>query len=169
MIATDHAPHVPEEKQRDSIWTCDCGFPGVETQMPLMLSEVAAGRISIQDYVRWTAYNPANRWGLYPRKGALQPGAEADIVIVDLNREEVIVDESLHSRAKITPWDGRPVKGVPVHTLVRGRFVMRDRVLNDAARGWGQSVHSIQKMPPPEPKHTDETIAVQTGPGPWSV
>lgn len=168
MIATDHAPHVPEEKQRDSIWTCDCGFPGVETQMPLMLSEVAAGRISIQDYVKWTAYNPANRWGLYPRKGTLQPGTEADIVIVDLNREEVIADEELHSRAKITPWDGRPVKGVPVHTLVRGQFVMRDRVLNEAARGTGRSVHSIQQMPPPEPKHTEEAIAVQTGPGPWS-
>ncbi|MEC8288940.1 MAG: dihydroorotase family protein, partial [Pseudomonadota bacterium] len=50
MIATDHAPHIPEEKERESIWTCDCGFPGVETQMPLMLSEVAAGRITICDY-----------------------------------------------------------------------------------------------------------------------
>jgi len=169
MIATDHAPHVPEEKQRDSIWTCDCGFPGVETQMPLMLSEVAAGRISICDYVKWTAYNPANRWGLYPRKGTLQPGTEADIVVVDLNREEVIADEELHSRAKITPWDGRPVKGVPVHSLVRGQFVMRDRVLNEAARGTGRSVHTIQKMPPPAPKHIEETIAVQTGPGPWSA
>ncbi len=169
MIATDHAPHVPEEKQRDSIWTCDCGFPGVETQMPLMLSEVAAGRISICDYVKWTAYNPANRWGLYPRKGTLRPGTEADIVVVDLNREEVIADEELHSRAKITPWDGRPVKGVPVHTLVRGQFVMRERVLNEAARGTGRSVHTIQQMPPPEPKHVQETIAVQTGPGPWSA
>ena len=161
MIATDHAPHVPEEKQRDSIWTCDCGFPGVETQMPLMLSEVAAGRISIRDYVKWTAYNPANRWGLYPRKGVLQPGAEADIVIVDLNREEVLDDGDLHSRAKITPWDGRPVKGVPVHTLVRGRYIMRDRKLNEETRGWGQSVHAIQQMPPPDPKHTDETIEAQ--------
>jgi len=51
---------------------------------------------------------------------------------------------------------------------VRGQFVMRDRVLNEAARGTGQSVHTIQQMPPPAPKHIDETIAVQTGPGPWS-
>lgn len=167
MIATDHAPHIPEEKQRDSIWTCDCGFPGVETQMPVMLSEVAAGRISIQDYVRWTAFNPARSWGLYPRKGALQPGTEADIVVVDLNREAVLSDVELHSRAKITPWDGRPVKGVPVHTLVRGQFVMRDRVLNEQARGTGRSVHTIQQMPPPEPKHVEESIAVQTGPAPW--
>ena len=167
MIATDHAPHIPEEKERESIWTCDCGFPGVETQMPLMLSEVAAGRITICDYVRWTAFNPAHRWGLYPRKGTLQVGTEADIVVVDLDREAIISDASLHSRAKITPWDGRPVKGVPVHTLVRGEFVMRDRVLNDAARGKGRSVHSIQEMPPPVPKNTDASIEFQTGPGPF--
>lgn len=165
MIATDHAPHIPEEKQRDSIWNCDCGFPGVETQMPLMLNEVSAGRIDIRDYVRWTAFNPATRWGLYPRKGAIQPGSEADIVVVDLEREGVLDDSGLHSRAKITPWNGRPVKGMPVHTLVRGRFVMRDRKLMAQAYGWGRSVHEIQKMPPPAPKHENETIAAQTRPG----
>ena len=59
LIATDHAPHAPEEKTRNNIWTVDCGFPGVETQMPLMLTEVNAGRMSICDYVRMSAYNPA--------------------------------------------------------------------------------------------------------------
>ena len=168
MIATDHAPHIPEEKLRDSIWDCDCGFPGVETQMPLMLNEVSSGRITIQDYVRWTAFNPAMRWGLYPRKGAIRPGSEADIVVVDLEREGAIDDAGLHSRARITPWHGRPVKGMPIHTIVRGRFVVRDRVLLEGAKGWGRSVHAIQQMPPPAPKHVDQTIAFQTGPGPWS-
>ena len=73
LIATDHAPHAPEEKTRNDIWTVDCGFPGVETQMPLMLTEVNAGRMSICDYVRMSAFNPARIWGLYPRKGALSP------------------------------------------------------------------------------------------------
>ncbi len=59
LIATDHAPHTPEEKTRNDIWTVDCGFPGVETQMPLMLTEVNAGRMSICDYVRMSAFNPA--------------------------------------------------------------------------------------------------------------
>ncbi len=66
MIATDHAPHAPEEKMRGNIWSCDCGFPGVETQMPIMLTEVNRGRMSIGDYVRWSAVNPAKAWGLYP-------------------------------------------------------------------------------------------------------
>src|SRR5471032_1044512 len=81
VIATDHAPHSPEEKTRNDIWTVDCGFPGVETQMPLMLTEVNAGRFSISDYVRWSAANPAKIWGLYPRKGVIQAGADADIAI----------------------------------------------------------------------------------------
>ena len=76
--------------------------------------------------MRWSAANPAKIWGLYPRKGAIQPGADADIAVVDLAREWTIDDAALQSRSKITPWNGRRVKGLPVHTLVRGRFVMRD-------------------------------------------
>ena len=86
MIATDHAPHTPEEKTRASVWQCDCGFPGVETQMPLMLTEVNRGRMTIMDYVRWACANPARAWGLYPTKGVIQPGADADVVLVDLGR-----------------------------------------------------------------------------------
>src|SRR6202040_2001550 len=76
LIATDHAPHATAEKTRNDIWTVDCGFPGVETQMPLMLNEVNAGRFSISDYVRWSAANVAKLWGLYPRKGVIQPGTD---------------------------------------------------------------------------------------------
>lgn len=161
VIATDHAPHAPEEKSRKDIWTVDCGFPGVETQMPLMLTEVNAGRLSICDYVRISAYNPARIWGLYPRKGALTPGSDADITIVDLSREHVISDAEIQSRSKISPWDGRKVKGLPVHTLVRGRFVMKDRKLLPGTRGWGHSVHDIQQMPKPavrNGKHTMQSI-----------
>jgi dihydroorotase len=158
LIATDHAPHTPEEKTRNNIWTVDCGFPGVETQMPLMLTEVNAGRLSICDYVRMSAYNPARIWGLYPRKGSLQPGAEADIALVDLDRWHTIEDAALQSRSKISPWDGRRVKGLPIHTLVRGRFVMRDRALVAATRGWGRSVHTIQQMPAPDVRNADTTM-----------
>src|ERR1700733_12487598 len=163
MIATDHAPHTPEEKTRNDIWTVDCGFPGVETQMPLMLTAVNEGRMSISDYVRLSAANPAKIWGLYPRKGVIQPGADADIAIVDLARDWTIEDAKLQSRSKITPWNGVRVKGLPIHTLVRGRFVMKNRVLNEQARGTGRSVHAIQRMPTPAPKNTDATMAAITG------
>ena len=158
MIATDHAPHVREEKTRNDIWTVDCGFPGVEIQMPLMLTEASNGRMSLSDYVRWSSESPAKVWGLFPRKGAIQIGSDADLAIVDLNRSWIIDDAMLQSRAKITPWHGRSVRGLPVHTIVRGRFVMKDRALVDEARGWGRSVHSIQAMPTPRPQHLDQNM-----------
>jgi dihydroorotase len=163
VIATDHAPHAQEEKTRNDIWTVDCGFPGVETQMPLMLTEVNAGRMSVSDYVRMSSYNPARIWGLYPRKGALLPGSDADIALVDLSREHVIRDAEIQSRSKISPWDGRKVKGLPVHTLVRGRFVMKDRKLIDETKGFGRSVHTIQEMPKPDIRNAGTTMQAITG------
>jgi len=158
IIATDHAPHSREEKTRNDMFDVDCGFPGVESQMPLMLTQVNAGRMTIMDYVALSAAKPAKIWGLYPRKGVIAPGAEADIAVIDLKREMTLDDAKLQSRAKITPWHGRKVKGLPVHTIVRGRFVMRDRTLVDGTRGHGRSVHAIQQMPAPSPRNIDQTM-----------
>ncbi len=165
MIATDHAPHTPEEKTRKDIWTVDCGFPGVELQMPLMLNAVNEGRLSISDYVRLSAANPAKIWGLYPRKGVIAPGAEADIALVDLGKSWTIDDAKLQSLSKISPWHGYKIKGLPVHTLVRGKFVMRDRVLAADARGWGRSVHIIQEMPAPDIRNADLSLEAVTAAG----
>jgi dihydroorotase len=162
IIATDHAPHTPEEKTRNDIWTVDCGFPGVETQMPLMLTEINRGRATIQNYVRWSAEAPAKIWGLYPRKGTLTVGSDADIAIVDLNRSWTIDDALIRSHSKISPWHGRQATALPIHTIVRGRFVMKNRALQEEARGTGRSVHSIQKMPPATPHNTDSTMAAIT-------
>jgi len=162
MIATDHAPHSREEKTRNDMFNVDCGFPGVEWQMPLMLTEVNAGRFTIMDYVKFSAANPAKVWGLYPRKGVIAPGAEADIAVVDLKREITLDDATMQTTAKVTPWHGRKVKGLPIHTLVRGRFVMRDRALAEGTQGHGRSVHVIQRMPPPQPRNTDQTMSAVT-------
>jgi dihydroorotase len=158
IIATDHAPHSIEEKTRNDIWTVDCGFPGVELQMPLMLDAMNTGRFSISDYVRWSAANPAKTFGLYPRKGAIQPGADADIALIDIKREWTVDDAKLQSIAKITPWHGKRIKGLPIHTIVRGQFVMRDRALT-GARGFGRSVHALQQMPAPALRHAEQTMA----------
>jgi dihydroorotase len=155
MIATDHAPHTIEENTRESIWNCDCGFPGVETQMPLMLTEINRERATLMDYVKWSSVAPAKAWGLYGTKGVIAPGAHADIAIVDMNRAGVLSQGKLQSISKISPWNGRAVKGYPLHTLLRGRFVMRDGKLVTEATGWGKSVKGIQKMPTPRPRNTD--------------
>jgi dihydroorotase len=158
LIATDHAPHSREEKTRNDMFDVDCGFPGVETQMPLMLTQVNAGRMTIMDYVAMSAAKPAKTFGLYPRKGVIAPGAEADIAVLDLKREMIIDDATLQSHAKITPWHGRKVTGVPIHTIVRGRFVMRDRALVDGTRGHGRSVHTVQGMPAPALRNVDQSM-----------
>ncbi|GAB4063030.1 dihydroorotase family protein [Uliginosibacterium sediminicola] len=155
MIATDHAPHAIDEKLKENIWECDCGFPGVETQMALMLSEVNKGRASLMDYVRWSSVAPAKAWGLYGTKGVIAPGAHADIVMVDMNRRGILSHGKLQTIAKLSPWNGRAVMGYPLHTLVRGRFVMRDGALVEAARGWGKSIKGVQKMPTPKPLHVE--------------
>jgi dihydroorotase len=139
MLATDHAPHTPEEKTRPNIWEGHSGFPGVETAVPLMLTEVNRGRMTIERYVEWSSAAPARAWGLYPRKGALQVGSDADIVIVDMEGEREIRGGDLHSKSKITPFEGMRVRGVPVCTIVRGRIVMRDgQVVGQP--GWGRRV-----------------------------
>ncbi len=165
MIATDHAPHTPEGKLQENIWDCDCGVPGVQTQMSLMLTEVQRGRASLMDYVRWSAVAPAKAWGLYGTKGVIAPGAHADIAIVDLRHRGVLSLEKMQSIGRISPWHGRPVHGAPVHTLVRGRFVMRDSKLVTEAAGWGRSVKGVQTMPTPQPRNTDRyTSAILTTP-----
>jgi dihydroorotase len=133
--------------------------------MPLMLNEVNNGRMSISDYVRKSAFNPAKTFGLYPRKGAITPGSDADLALVDLGRDHVIADAELQSRSKISPWNGRRIKGLPLHTLVRGRFVMKNRTLMDGTRGWGRSVHTIQEMPTPRVQNADLTMQAITHAG----
>lgn len=158
MIATDHAPHLPEEKQKDNIWKADCGFPGVETQMRLMLNEVNHGRMSLEHYVKISAVNPAKSFGLWPMKGRIGVGAHADIAVVDMEREETIRAADLHSRGKITPFEGTKVKGAAVHTLVRGAFVQKNRKLVTEMKGHGSQVTGIQNMSAPVLKNEDQFL-----------
>jgi dihydroorotase len=160
LIATDHAPHAPEEKTRDVIWNTDAGFPGVETQMPLMLTAVHQGKLSLEHYVRISAENPAKAFGLYPVKGAIRIGSHADLAIINLAREEAIDQANLHSiRSRITPFHGSHTKGLPIHTILRGQYVMKNRALIAESFGGGRSVHTIQRMPLPRPRHADQTLA----------
>jgi allantoinase len=161
MIATDHAPHLAEEKSRDNIWRCDCGFPGVETQMPLMLTQVNEGRMTLNQYVRFSAVAPARAWGCYPRKGVLQPGSDADIAIVDMDGENAVSRETIQSKGKVTPWHGFKIKGTVEHTLVRGRMIVKNRELVGEP-GWGKPVVQSHE---PTPKNVHKsTAAILEGP-----
>src|SRR6185503_11393231 len=124
-----------------------------------MLTEVNRGRMSIMDYVRWACVNPAKAWGLFPGKVVIQPGADADLALVDMKRAWAIDQSQLFSKSKITPWHGRQVQGGPVLTMVRGRVVMdAGRIVADP--GWGRPAK--QKMPAPAPRNLDKTTAAVT-------
>ncbi|OGB93582.1 MAG: hypothetical protein A2Z31_03995 [candidate division NC10 bacterium RBG_16_65_8] len=137
IVATDHAPHLPAEKEKgvDDIWAAPGGFPGVQTMLPLMLEAAAAGRIGGADIVRLCSTRPAQLFGLYPRKGSLDVGSDADLVLVDAGRSETIRNDDQYSKARITPFAGRVVRGWPVTTVLRGRVVMCDGKVEGAPRG----------------------------------
>jgi dihydroorotase len=126
VLATDHSPHSLEEKVKENIWDAIPGFCGVETSVPLLLTQVNEGRLSLNTYVKHASENPARLFNLYPQKGTIQVGADADFTIVDMAKQGLLQSERLHSKTKVTPFDGWRVRGMPVYTVVRGKVVMKD-------------------------------------------
>lgn len=131
IVSSDHAPHTAEEKF-DDLWSIPAGMCGTETLAPLMLNAVNEGRISLQKLTALMSENPAKRFGIYPQKGSLEVGTDADLTIVDMDKKTDIKAENLHSKSKVTAFDGYPIKGLPIETIVRGETVMKN----------GEIVHS---------------------------
>ena len=120
FVATDHAPHTPEEKDR-KYWEAPSGLPGVQTVLPLMLDGARRGLWSPEDVVDWLAHRQADIYGIEDR-GEIRAGAHADLVLVDPEMERVVTTEEQRSRCGWTPWEGRQVRGWPVLTLVNGQI-----------------------------------------------
>jgi len=132
VISTDHSPHSEEEKFRESIWDTIPGFVGVETNVPIMLTQVNKGLMTLEQYVAVSSVNQAKLMNIYPKKGSITIGADADLTIVDMNQEGFISKENLHSKKRITPFEGFKVKGMPVYTIIRGNIVMeRGKVIGE--------------------------------------
>lgn len=127
-VGTDHCALTKEQKDRTGdIWTCTPGFPGVATLLPVMLHEGVHKRgLTIERVTELLSYNPARIFGIHPRKGAIEVGADADLTFVDLKREMKVTPELLMSHSDYTLYDGWVFRGWPVKTLVRGTIVMED-------------------------------------------
>jgi dihydropyrimidinase len=103
------------------------GIPGIETRLPILFSEgVGKGRISLNEFVALTATNHAKTYGLYPKKGTIAVGSDADIAIWDPKRKTTITQSVMHGGCDYTPYEGIAVIGWPVSTMLRGKFVVRD-------------------------------------------
>ena len=122
VLGSDHAPHTLEEKAKPYPES-PSGMTGVQTLVPVMLTHVNAGRLTLQRFVDLTSAGPQRLFGIVG-KGRIAAGYDADFTIVDLKRTETIRDSWIVSRAGWTPYDGERVAGWPVGTIVRGRRVM---------------------------------------------
>ncbi|MHB8731184.1 MAG: dihydroorotase [bacterium] len=122
-VTSDHAPWAQAQKSnRTDIFANASGAPGVETLLPLLHhAGVAAGRISILDTARLLAEQPARNFGLFPRKGILAPGSDADIAVLDPDATWTVRGAELHSGVGWTPYEGMELRGRVTHTFVRGR------------------------------------------------
>jgi dihydroorotase len=134
IVASDHSPHAAAEKAGD-IWQAAAGWPGVETLLPLMLTAAQEGRCRLDDVARWLGENPARAWGLWPRKGNLAVGADADLAVVDLTHRGPLDPQGLHSKHRFTPFAGRSLRARVVATVVAGQVAMRDGVVVGPPRG----------------------------------
>ena len=123
ILASDHAPHTLQEKEAKVVWDVKVGIPNLETTLPLLLTEVNCGRLSVGDVVRLMAEMPAEIFKL-KGKGCLKEGNNADLTILDLNKEYKIDASKFHSKAKYSPFDKWTVKGKPVKTFVNGQLIM---------------------------------------------
>ena len=133
FIATDHAPHTLEEKKQDYPKS-PSGMPGVETSLPLMLTAAAQGRCTVAQVVNWMSTAVASAYSI-PNKGAIAPGYDADLVLVDLNSHKKVQKEQLATKCGWSPFEGWNLTGWPVTTIVGGEIAYHQGELNTETRG----------------------------------
>jgi dihydroorotase-like cyclic amidohydrolase len=142
IVATDHAPHTREEKEigwTDG-WKAHTGTPSTQFYLSMFLTAALEGKIPLERVVEACSTAPARIFGI-EHKGEVLPGYDADLVLVDLDREYEIKDEDVLSLTGWSPYAGRKFKAKPVRTLVRGRTVYRDgKVVGE--KGWGRQARA---------------------------
>jgi dihydropyrimidinase len=142
-IASDHVPRKKETK-RGTIWEASGGYPGVATLLPLLLSEGVNKRgIKLERIAELVSYNVAKIFNLYPRKGTIEIGSDADLTIIDLDLEKEVKWEDLYSLSDYTVYEGWKLKGWPIYTIVRGKVVMEKGEVKGEP-GYGQFIPRFQ-------------------------
>jgi dihydropyrimidinase len=134
VFSSDHCPYRYEDeagkgapKGKQSFRYVPNGIPGIATRMPILFSEgVVKGRIDLNRFVALTSANHAKRYGLYPQKGTIAVGSDADIVLWDPVRQVTITHALLQDGCDYTPYEGLAITGWPVRTILRGRTLMQE-------------------------------------------
>jgi allantoinase len=143
FVASDHAPHDDSEKRADNIWQVRAGLIGVQHLLQVLWAGRERLRLAPWDIVRLTSFEPARTWGVWPRKGSIALGADADLVVVDPAREWTIVEETIYSRHPISAYLGYCGTGAPLWTVIRGQIVVEDGKLVGSPLGqWLAGSHA---------------------------
>jgi len=143
IIGSDHAPYTKEEKEKGSedIFTPPAGFPGLSTRLPLLFTAVKEGKIKLDRMVELICENPARIFGLYPKKGTIAVGSDADFVIFDPDKKDIISKDKMFTKCRDSAlvYDGWEVYGKPEKTIVRGKVVFSDGEIN-VSPGYGEII-----------------------------
>ena len=134
-FSTDHAPATKAQKAEGGIWEAPFGLPGIDTTLAFLIDAALVGKIEISDVVRMYSTTPAQRYGLAPRKGSLDVGADADFILVDPDGSWLIRDEDVISKAGWSPYSGRTMSGRVVATYLGGTEIARDGVCHGKLGG----------------------------------
>jgi len=149
FIGSDHAPYTYEEKcqGKENIFNCPAGIPCIEMRLPLMMNAVNDKKLSLKKMVELLCINPAKVFGLYPRKGMIQIGADADFTVVDMNEEYIIKTEDMYTKSKKSArvFEGMKLKGRVKATIVRGNIVMENGYVKETNKGWGTFLKPLYK------------------------
>jgi dihydropyrimidinase len=152
-VATDHCPFMFETQKlrgRGDFTKCPGGAPGVEERIPLLFSEgVRKGRISLRRFTELCCTSPAKLFGLYPRKGVIREGSEADLVLIDPEKKWTFRRENIHANVDYSAYEGLELRGAVDTVISRGTVVLRDNVFS-AAAGRGRFLARERFSPPPE-------------------
>lgn len=143
-LGSDHAPHTNEEveKQRIDAWSAAMGSPQYDHYLSIFLNDVHQGKMTLSNLVRCLSENPAKILGIFPRKGALLPGSNADLVVVDFEKERTLSNEGLYTKVQWSPYAGWKVRGTPVLTMVRGKIVAENgKPIGEP--GWGKYIPGV--------------------------
>ena len=132
-IGSDHAPHTKEEKNKKYPLS-PSGMPGVQTLLPVMLDHVNKGKLKIEKLIKLVCENPCDLFGI-KNKGYIKENYDADLTIVDMNKEVVIKDNWIESKCGWTPFNNYKVKGFPIATIVNGEIVMENSKIISPAKG----------------------------------
>ena len=143
-IDADHAPHTLDELEQmeNDAWHSAMGSPQYDWQYTITLTDVNDGKITLRRAVELLSEAPARMLGIFPKKGALVPGSDADLVLVDIDREMTLTDDGLYTKVGWTPYLGWKVKGYVAMTMLRGTVVARDREIVGQP-GYGQYIAGV--------------------------